>query len=106
VSVDDRRVTCSLIVSPRDLILDWPPRCLDDLDAECLQAVVELAPVIALLGTGATQHFPDPALLAPLMEKGMGIEVMATAAACRTYNILAAEGRSVAAMLLIPEEGE
>lgn len=104
VSVDERRVTRSLIVSPRDLILDWPPRRLEELDAACLQAVVDLAPAIALLGTGARQQFPDPELLAPLMDKGMGIEVMATDAACRTYNILAAEGRSVAAMLLIAQE--
>jgi len=65
--------------------------------------VARLAPAVALLGTGAEQHFPSPELLAPLTSAGVGVEVMTTAAACRTYNILMAEGREVAAMLLMME---
>jgi uncharacterized protein len=55
------------------------------------------------LGSGRQLRFPDPALLAPLSERGVGVEVMDTGAACRTYNILMAEGRTVAAVLLMIE---
>jgi len=54
-----------------------------------------------LIGTGARFQFPEPALLAPLQKAGIGVEVMDTQAACRTYNILLGEGRSVAAALIL-----
>ncbi|MHB1667214.1 MAG: Mth938-like domain-containing protein [Thiomonas sp.] len=63
--------------------------------------LVESEPEIIIVGTGSRQQFPKPALLRVLMEHGIGFEVMNTAAACRTYNILAAEGRKVVAGLLI-----
>ena len=62
---------------------------------------VALEPEIVLLGTGDRQHFPHPRLLAPLTERRIGVEVMDTRAACRTFNILVAEGRRVAAALVI-----
>ena len=58
-------------------------------------------PEIVLLGTGATQRFPRPALTAPLHDAHVGLEVMDTRAACRTYNILVAEGRPVTAALIV-----
>ena len=76
-------------------------RRLGGLDEAALEAVVRLSPGVVLLGTGAEQHFPPSSLLAPLLGQGIGIEVMTTAAACRTFNILVAEGRSVAAGLFI-----
>ena len=103
VTVNEQRLTRSFIVTPERLILDWPPRCFGEIDAASIETALDLAPAIALLGTGARQQFPDPELLAPLMSRGIGIEVMTTAAACRTYNILVAEGRAVLAMLLVPE---
>jgi uncharacterized protein len=60
-----------------------------------------MKPEIVLLGTGATFVFPDPARLAPLRDARVGVEVMDTAAACRTYNILLAEGRNVVAALIV-----
>ena len=63
--------------------------------------LLELKPAIVLLGTGAAQRFPMPALARRLTTAQVGLEVMDTAAACRTYNILAAEGRRVAAALLM-----
>lgn len=63
--------------------------------------LVELKPEIVIVGTGPQQHFPHPSLLQALMTRGIGFEVMSTAAACRTYNILAGEGRRVAAGLVI-----
>jgi uncharacterized protein len=59
---------------------------------------------VALLGTGSRQRFPHPRLSRALSEARIGLEVMTTAAACRTYNILMAEGRKVAAALLLENE--
>ena len=102
VSVNEESITRSFILTPEALITDWGPRDVVDLDESSLQAVARLSPTIVLLGTGIEQHFPPSSLLAPMLGQGIGIEVMTTAAACRTYNILVAEGRPVAAALLIP----
>jgi len=102
VAVNGKRVTCSFILTPEKLILDWGPRIVAELDEAALEAVTSLRPSVILLGTGLEQCFPPPSLLTPVLGQGIGIEVMTTAAACRTYNILVAEGRQVAAGLFIP----
>ncbi len=101
VAVNGESITCSFIITPEALITDWSPQCVDELDEAALEAVLRLSPSVVLLGTGAEQHFPPSSLLAPLLGQGIGIDVMTTAAACRTFNILVAEGRSVAAGLFI-----
>lgn len=102
VSVDEAPLTRSFILTPEALITDWGPKHVSELDAQSLEAVARLSPAIVLLGSGAEQQFPPSSLLAPMLGQGIGVEVMTTAAACRTYNILVAEGRAVAAGLLIP----
>lgn len=102
VSVDETPLTRSFILAPDALITDWQPQSVSELDEAAMQALIELGPSIVLLGTGADQQFPPNALLAPVLGRGVGIEVMATAPACRTYNILVAEGRTVAAGIFIP----
>jgi len=102
VSVNDKPLTQSFIITPETLITDWAPRCATDLDEAAMEAIAHLSPGIVLLGTGQRQSFPPSSLLAPMLGRGVGVEVMTTAAACRTYNILIAEGRSVAAGLLVP----
>ena len=101
VSVNGESLTRSFIVTPERLITDWSPQHVDELDEAAFEAVARLSPGVVLLGTGVEQHFPPSSLLAPLLGQGIGIEVMTTAAACRTYNILVAEGRSVAAGLFV-----
>ena len=101
VTVNDEVLTRSLIVSPEHLIRDWPPQCYDEINAHHLNAATALQPEVLLLGTGAQLRFPHPSLLAELHPQGIGGEVMDTAAACRTYNILVSEGRRVAAALLM-----
>lgn len=101
VSVNEEPLTRSFILTPGTLISDWGPQSIADLDEAALQAVARLSPSIVLLGTGVEQRFPPSSLLAPMLAKGIGIEVMTTAAACRTYNILAAEDRPVAAALFV-----
>jgi uncharacterized protein len=101
VLVNGERHEQALIVTP-DQVLRWPVTCMDTLRPDDLALLVAQAADIVLIGTGERQLFPRPAVLRPLIEAGRGFEVMTTAAACRTYNILLNEGRRVAAALLIP----
>ena len=89
-----------LILTPQRLLPAWGPELATDLTEAHIDALLELDPQVILLGTGAHQVFPAMALLARAMARGFGIEVMDTGAACRTYNLLMAEGRHVVAGLL------
>jgi uncharacterized protein len=101
VAVNGQRHEASLVVGAQRLVTDWPARSIATLAADHLAAIVELAPDIVLLGTGARFELPEPARLAPLYKAGIGVEVMDTPAACRTYNILMGEGRNVVAALIV-----
>jgi uncharacterized protein len=94
----------SFVLSPRHLLRDWVPASIDDLQAEHLEAILELQPELVLLGTGPRLTFPAPQILSALHRQRVGVEVMDTAAACRTYNILMGEGRFVVAGLMNPTE--
>lgn len=102
VEVNGKRYSSSLVVSGDRLVVDWPAGSVDALAADHLAAILELKPEVAILGTGSAFRFPDPARLAPLHQARIGVEVMDTPAACRTYNILLAEGRGVVAALIVP----
>ncbi len=107
VEVNRARHTQSLVVAADRIVTDWPATSVEALSADHLAAIVELAPEIVLIGTGAALRFPEAALLAPLYRAGIGVEVMDTPAACRTYNILLGEGRTgVAALIVAPEASE
>jgi uncharacterized protein len=101
VDVNGRRLTRSFLLTPQQLFEDWPPASVDSLTDADLLAVAGLDCPIVLLGTGRQQRFPARSLLQPLLERRVGVEVMDTFAACRTYNILMAEGRDVAAALIL-----
>ena len=101
VEVNRKRYSASLVVAGDRLVADWPVASVEGLTADHFAAVVALAPEIVLLGTGARFTFPPPARLAPLYQAGIGVEVMDTPAACRTYNILLGEGRNVVAALVL-----
>ncbi len=103
IQVNERVFTRSLILTERALIEAWAPQRLEELTADHLAEVVALEPEIILLGTGERLRFPPAEVLAPLSGSGIGLEVMDTPAACRTYNILAGEGRRVAAALMMIE---
>ena len=100
VQVNEHHYAAPLIVLPQQLIEDWRPQTFAELAEEDFSQLAALGMEIILLGTGAKQAFPHPRLTRALMEQRIGLEVMDTGAACRTYNILAGEGRSVAAALL------
>ena len=80
---------------------DWTRGGFDELTEASFESLLALEPEIVLLGTGATLQFPHPRLIRALTDARIGVEVMDTAAACRTFNILAAEGRKVAAALIV-----
>lgn len=99
VVVNQARFELPLLALPDRVETDWTPHPIDALTSQDLRHLAACGAAIVLLGTGARQRFLPPALLVPLMEAGIGFEAMTTAAACRTYNILASEGRPVAAAL-------
>ena len=101
VEVNRVRFQESVVVTGERIVKDWPIGSVDELQADHLAAIIELKPAIVLLGTGAKFQFPDAARLAPLYKAGIGVEVMDTPAACRTYNILLGEGRDVLAALIL-----
>ena len=101
VEVNGVRIENSVIVGG-DFIdrVGLPPE-RDRFTMAATEKILARKPELALLGTGARLQFPDRRALAPLQEAGIGVEVMDTAAACRTFNILLAEGRRVVAALLV-----
>jgi uncharacterized protein len=101
ITVNESSYQGSLIISPGAIVENWPPACHSDLNSEHCQQILDLGPEIILIGTGKRQHFPAPAILQPLINSGVGVEIMATDSACRTYNILAGEGRNVVAGLIV-----
>ncbi|MEN5059732.1 Mth938-like domain-containing protein [Luteimonas sp. TWI1416] len=99
--VNDRLLTRSFIVAPRALVEDWPATSVRTLDLDALAPVLALEPEVILLGTGATQAFPPAATMAACLSRGVGLEAMTNAAAARTFNVLAGEGRRVVAAFVL-----
>ena len=99
--VNDRRLTSSFVIAPNQLIETWPVTDIRSLTANDLAPLLALDAEVILLGTGATQIFPAAAVMAACMSRGVGIEVMNNAAAARTFNILAGEGRQVVAGFIL-----
>lgn len=90
----------AFIISGQRIVPVWNVACVDDIDEESLQVVFDLHPEVVLIGTGDSQVFLPPATQVHFFRRSIGFEVMTTDAACRTYNVLAAEGRQVVAALL------
>jgi len=95
--VEHRR---SVIVPWTGAVAPWPVDRFEALMPAHFADLLTLAPELVIFGSGARIHFLRPALLKSLIERRIGVETMDTAAACRTYNVLLAEGRSVVAALL------
>ena len=100
VAVNQEKHEKNLILLPESIILEWSTATISTLTEADIQKLLELGTEIILLGTGKQLRFPPGALRRPFAPAGIGLEVMDLKAACRTYNILAAEGRKVAAALL------
>ena len=99
VKVNGERRDTSVIVTA-EAVKPWTPASFEALSAEDFQPLADLGVEIVVLGTGPRQRFPHPRLTAALSRARIGVEVMDTKAACRTYNILVAEARKVALALV------
>lgn len=100
VMVNRQRYERNLVVLRERIVSDWQPAGFEQLNAGDFARLAELEPEIVLLGTGSHLRFPRPELTRALLDARIGLEVMDLYAACRTFNILAAEERKVAAALL------
>ena len=101
VLVNDVILNRSFILTPHELVENWRPASIQELVADDMQALLDLNPVVVILGTGTQQQFPSAAVMAACLTGGIGIEVMDNAAAARTFNVLATEGRKVVAGFII-----
>ena len=101
VSINHQRFEHNLLVMPGRDITPWEPTSFDALSAADFSALLELKPELVILGTGATLRFPKPELTRSLAAAQVGFEAMDTKAACRTYNVLVAEGRKVLAAIIV-----
>lgn len=102
--VNDRRLESSFLLAPDRLIEGWEVIDAGTLAPADLAPVVELRPEVILLGTGTRQVFPPAAVIADCLSQGIGVEVMTNAAAARTFNVLAGEGRRVVAAFILAGE--
>jgi uncharacterized protein len=103
IEVNKTRHHGHLLLLPDAPAQPWPANSFEALRPEDFDALLAFRPEIVLLGTGQRQRFPHPRLTASLAGAGIGVEVMNTGAACRTYNILVSEGRRVLAAFLQEE---
>ena len=95
----------SLIVTPKEIYTSWPPQNIDDITAADLQEIIKLEPELILIGTGDKLRFPHPSILEGAVRAKLSVDFMDSRAACRTYNILAAENRRVAAGIIFERAG-
>ena len=101
VEVNQERYHSSLIMTPNQLLLEWPVKSIKDIKENSFEAIESLNVEIILLGTGNTQEHLEPRLIEYFSKKNIAIESMNNQSACRTYNILANEERKVLLALMI-----
>lgn len=101
VEVNQERHHSSFIVTPNQLLLEWPVKSIKDIKENSFEAIESLSVEIILLGTGNIQEHLEPRLLEYFSKKNMAVESMNNQSACRTYNILANEERKVLLALML-----
>lgn len=106
VTVVDRVLTHSFVLARETLLEDWPVADVGAIADAHVDAILALQPEVVLLGTGARQRFPAAAVMAAFLQRRVGIEVMDNAAASRTYNVLAGEGRRVVAAFILDADAD
>ena len=101
VVINDNRLTDSLVLTPKRQLSQWPVTNIEDLDDSNLAWLLEDQPEVIIIGTGERQQFPPVSVIGFFARRGLGVEFMDGGAACRTYTILASEGRRVALGLML-----
>lgn len=99
IRINDQVWTGAVAMTPTEVIGEWTSAAIADLVAGDFEKLLEHSPELVLLGTGSESHFAPRELMFAFARRGIGLEVMDTAAAARTFNVLAGEGRRVAAVL-------
>lgn len=102
LTIDESIHRSSLILGARLLIDDWPVHMLEDLDEATVAPLLNHGPELVILGHGVRPGFPDSGIQRLFLERGIGLETMTLAAACRTFNILMSENRRAIAGLILP----
>lgn len=105
ITLLDREVSRSFLLAPGGTVEDWAVATAGALEQGHVDQFLGLKPELVIVGTGERQTFPAAAFMAGFLRRGVGIEVMDNAAAARTYNLLASEGRRVVAGFMLPELG-
>ena len=103
ITIVDRPLTRSFLLAPDQVIENWPVTSAAEFDEAAAEGIAALKPEVVLLGTGDKQVFPPRAALVALLRQRIGVEVMDNAAASRTYNLLASEGRRAVAAFMLPK---
>ena len=101
IRMRDRVFRASLIATREAVIPEWNPAPIEQLAIDDFTRLLELSPEVVILGTGPSQRMPPAELFAAFASRGIGLEVMDTGAACRTYNLLLSEFREVAVALIV-----
>ena len=101
IHINDQVVTNHIILTAEEIIGEWSPPQIEKLSIDDFGLLIERDPEVILFGTGPVQRFPSVTVTTEIMQQGIGFEVMDTAAACRTFNVLVSEHRRVVAALLV-----
>jgi len=100
IIINERKINCSVIITA-DEIIEWGLQRFDAITAEHIDQLADYQPEIVIMGTGERQQFPAPHITAGLLSQGIGVEIMNTDAACRTFNVLLSEDRRVVAAIIL-----
>lgn len=99
VKVNGQEYYDPLMIMPETLIAPWEVSSIDKISQQDFVNLLSYQPQVILVGTGQTVHYLEKDILSPALEQGIGVEIMTSSAACRTYTLLMSEGRNVAAII-------
>lgn len=102
--VGNQRHAHSLLVPWQGTVLPWAAPAVDQLTEAHFEQLLALQPELVIFGSGPKLRFVAPGLMRCLIDRRIGVETMDTGAACRTFNVLVAEGRAAVAALLLPPQ--
>ena len=102
IRVNNQNLAKSFMLLPGQQVRSWPVTVDEPLRSEHFAPVLEHKPELVILGTGVDLRLPDPEVYGTLLSQDIGLEAMTTVAACRTYNLLAQDGRDIVACLILP----
>lgn len=101
--INSLKYDCHCQLHRSGMVEPWQPDDIEHLKLTDFDQILECMPDVVILGTGQSLKFPANELRQQFLQRNIGLEVMDTGAACRTYNVLLSEGRNVAAAILLPK---